>query len=60
MVYCLGYTKPKLVMVDEALAKDLGPRRDKLTQKGVGPVSTLRPTRLTSGVLLVERQAPLG
>ncbi|KLT41561.1 acetyl-CoA synthetase-like protein [Cutaneotrichosporon oleaginosum] len=38
MVYCLAHVKPKLVIVEESVAKDLAPKVDKLRSKGVGKV----------------------
>lgn len=38
LVYCISHVKPKLVIVDEGVAKDLAPRADELKGNGVGPV----------------------
>lgn len=37
-VHCLNLTKPELVIVDDAMANQLGPIAGKLKEKGVGPV----------------------
>lgn len=37
-VHCLNLTKPELVIVDDAMANQLGPNAGKLKEKGVGPV----------------------
>ncbi|BEI86715.1 hypothetical protein CcaverHIS002_0700610 [Cutaneotrichosporon cavernicola] len=38
MVYCLSHVKPKLVLVDEGVAKELAPKVKELKGNGVGPI----------------------